>query len=89
MSYFSELAMESVRESLVMAQEATDGACLSHVVGWAARVGGRARRAALLARTPRSPRAAPAAAAAAQFLAQHIAVNGAIPSDVYAVRYVY
>lgn len=77
--------MEGVREALSMAQEAGDGACLAHVVAWAARAGGRGRRAALLTRTPRAPRAAPAAAAAAQFLAQHMAVNAARPSDVFAV----
>lgn len=81
----NEVALESVSEALVMAQEAGDSACLSHVVGWAARAGGRGRRAAILARTPRSPRAASAAATAAQLLAQHMAVNGAQPSDVFSL----
>lgn len=74
--------MEGVREALATAQEAGDTACLAHAAAWGALAGGRARRAALLTKMPRAPRPA---AAAAQLLAQHAAVNGATPSDVFQV----
>lgn len=76
--------MEGVREALATAQEAGDTACLAHAAAWGALAGGRARRAALLTKMPRAPRPA---AAAAQLLAQHAAVNGAKPSDVFQVSY--
>ncbi|XP_028176804.1 anaphase-promoting complex subunit 5 isoform X2 [Ostrinia furnacalis] len=76
------VAMEGVREALAAAQEAGDGACLAHAAAWGALAGGRARRAALLARVPRAPRVA---AAAAQLMAQHAAVNGARPSEVFQI----
>ncbi|XP_026328137.1 anaphase-promoting complex subunit 5 isoform X2 [Hyposmocoma kahamanoa] len=77
-----EMAMEGVREALATAQEAGDTACLAHAAAWGALAGGRARRAALLTKMPRAPRPA---AAAAQLLAQHAAVNGAKPSDVFQI----
>ncbi|CAH0749049.1 unnamed protein product [Diatraea saccharalis] len=73
------MAMEGVREALSAAQEAADAWCLAHAAAWGALAGGRARRAALLARVPRAPRVA---AAAAQLMAQHAAVNGAKPAEV-------
>ncbi|KAL0894705.1 hypothetical protein ABMA27_013244 [Loxostege sticticalis] len=76
------VAMEGVREALATAQEAGDGACLAHAAAWGALAGGRARRAALLARVPRAPRVA---AAAAQLMAQHAAVNGAKPAEVFQI----
>ncbi|XP_041978762.1 anaphase-promoting complex subunit 5 [Aricia agestis] len=75
-------AMEGVREALATAQEAADGGCLAHAAAWGALAGGRARRAALLARVPRPPRAA---AAAAQLMAQHAAVNAARPAEVFQI----
>ncbi|XP_013181286.1 PREDICTED: anaphase-promoting complex subunit 5 isoform X1 [Papilio xuthus] len=74
------LAMEGVQEALCAAQEAADTACLAHAAAWGALAGGRARRAALLARVPRAPRIA---AAAAQLMAQHAAVNAAKPAEVF------
>ncbi|CAH0404756.1 unnamed protein product [Chilo suppressalis] len=76
------VAMEGVREALAAAQEAADGCCLAHAAAWGALAGGRARRAALLARVPRAPRVA---ASAAQLMAQHAAVNGAKPADVFQI----
>ncbi|XP_026757188.1 anaphase-promoting complex subunit 5 isoform X2 [Galleria mellonella] len=76
------VAMEAVREALAAAQGAADGAALAHAAAWGALAGGRARRAALLARVPRAPRVA---AAAAQLMAQHAAVNGAKPSEVFQI----
>ncbi|XP_060802230.1 anaphase-promoting complex subunit 5 isoform X2 [Amyelois transitella] len=79
------VAMEGVREALAAAQEAGDGACLAHAAAWGALAGGRALRDALLARAPRLPRAPRQASAAAQLLAQHAAVNGAKPADVFQI----
>ncbi|XP_045511447.1 anaphase-promoting complex subunit 5 [Colias croceus] len=76
------LAMEAVREALATAQEAGDTACLAHAAAWGALAGGRARRAALLARVPRAPRSA---AAAAQLMAQHAALNAATPREVFQI----
>ncbi|CAH0726651.1 unnamed protein product, partial [Brenthis ino] len=76
------VAMEGVREALATAQEAADGACLAHAAAWGALAGGRARRAALLSRVPRPPRAA---ASAVQLMAQHAAVNAARPSEVFQI----
>ncbi|XP_059048895.1 anaphase-promoting complex subunit 5 [Achroia grisella] len=76
------VAMEAVREALGAAQAAADGAALAHAAAWGARAGGRARRAALLARVPRAPRQA---AAAAQLMAQHAAVNGTKPAEVFQI----
>ncbi|CAB3231136.1 unnamed protein product [Arctia plantaginis] len=58
------VAMEAVREALARAQEAVDYSCLMGAAAWGALAGGRARRAALLNRSPRVP-APPAAIAAA------------------------
>lgn len=55
--------MEAVREALARAQEAADYSCLMGAAAWGALAGGRARRAALLNRSPRVP-APPAALAA-------------------------
>ncbi|XP_026737731.1 anaphase-promoting complex subunit 5-like [Trichoplusia ni] len=93
------VAMEAVREALARAQEAADYACLVGAATWGALAGGRARRAALLTRAPRSspppaaPTVPPAAtpshprhtAAAAQLLAQHAAANGAKPAYIFQV----
>ncbi|CAG5021635.1 unnamed protein product [Parnassius apollo] len=76
------VAMEGVQEALGAAQEAADAACLAHAAAWGALAGGRARRAALLARVPRAPRVA---AAAAQLMAQHAAVNAAKPAEVFQI----
>ncbi|XP_053600479.1 anaphase-promoting complex subunit 5 isoform X2 [Plodia interpunctella] len=76
------VAMEAVREALAAAQEAADGGCLAHGAAWGALAGGRARRRALLAGAPRVPRQA---AAAALLRAQHAAVNGATPADVFQI----
>ncbi|KAM3959023.1 anaphase promoting complex subunit 5 ida [Aphomia sociella] len=76
------VAMEAVREALAAAQAAADSAALAHAAAWGALAGGRARRAALLARVPRAPRVA---AAAAQLMAQHAAVNGAKPAEVFQI----
>ncbi|XP_045535933.1 anaphase-promoting complex subunit 5 [Papilio machaon] len=76
------LAMEGVQEALCAAQEAADATCLAHAAAWGALAGGRARRAALLARVPRAPRVA---AAAAQLMAQHAAVNAAKPAEVFQI----
>ncbi|XP_072936844.1 anaphase-promoting complex subunit 5 [Epargyreus clarus] len=76
------VAMESVREAVGAAQEAGDGACLAAAGAWGALAGGRARRAALLARAPRPPRHA---AAAAQLMAQHAAVNAAKPAHIFQI----
>lgn len=76
--------MEGVREALGCAQEAADSGCVAAAAAWGALAGGRARRAALLARVPRPPRAA---AAAVQLMAQHAAVNAARPAEVFQVRY--
>ncbi|XP_045782080.1 anaphase-promoting complex subunit 5 isoform X2 [Maniola jurtina] len=76
------VAMEGVREALATAQEAADSACLAHAAAWGALAGGRARRAALLARVPRPPRAA---ASAVQLMAQHAAVNAARPAEVFQI----
>lgn len=81
----SSVAMEGVREALATAQEAADGACLAHAAAWGALAGGRARRAALLSRVPRPPRAA---ASAVQLMAQHAAVNAARPAEVFQVQIV-
>ncbi|XP_063376218.1 anaphase-promoting complex subunit 5 isoform X1 [Cydia fagiglandana] len=78
----NSLAMESVREALATAQEAADGSCAAHAAAWGALAGGRARRAALLARVPRAPRPA---AAAAQLMAQHTAVNCVRPAEVFQI----
>ncbi|KAJ2953567.1 hypothetical protein O0L34_g1169 [Tuta absoluta] len=76
------VAMEGVREALATAQEAADSACLAHAAAWGALAGGRARRAALLSREPRAPRPA---AGAAQLMAQHAAVNGTKPAEVFQI----
>ncbi|CAG9099570.1 unnamed protein product [Plutella xylostella] len=76
--------MEGVREALSMAAEAGDAACTAAAAAWAARAGGAWGR-ALLPRLPRAPRAAAAAALAAHLLAQHRAVNGVKPAEVFAM----
>ncbi|OWR44924.1 anaphase-promoting complex subunit 5 [Danaus plexippus] len=76
------VAMEGVREALGCAQEAADSGCVAAAAAWGALAGGRARRAALLARVPRPPRAA---AAAVQLMAQHAAVNAARPAEVFQI----
>ncbi|KAJ0181778.1 hypothetical protein K1T71_002500 [Dendrolimus kikuchii] len=76
------VAMESVREAVCRAQESGDGAGVGAAAAWGALAGGRARRAALLARVPRAPRYA---ANAAQLMAQHAAVNGAKPAEVFQI----
>ncbi|XP_048484443.1 anaphase-promoting complex subunit 5 isoform X1 [Plutella xylostella] len=80
----NEVAMEGVREALSMAAEAGDAACTAAAAAWAARAGGAWGR-ALLPRLPRAPRAAAAAALAAHLLAQHRAVNGVKPAEVFAM----
>ncbi|GBP89152.1 Anaphase-promoting complex subunit 5 [Eumeta japonica] len=92
-----DMAMESVHEAMLLAQEAGDAACLAHIAAWAARAGSPTARGALLpaaARRPRPPHAptsaaAPTAAAAAvctQLLAQHRALNAAHPAHVFNVH---
>lgn len=74
--------MEAVREAISRGQEASDGACVAAAAAWGARAGGRTRRAVLTAQTPRAPRHA---AVAVQLVAQHVAVMGAKPADVFQV----
>ncbi|XP_068621318.1 anaphase-promoting complex subunit 5 isoform X2 [Battus philenor] len=76
------VAMEGVHEALGAAQESADTACLAHAAAWGALAGGRARRAALLAKVPRAPRIA---AAAAQLRAQQAAVNAEPPAEVFQI----
>ncbi|XP_026487717.2 anaphase-promoting complex subunit 5 [Vanessa tameamea] len=76
------VAMEGVREALATAQEAADSACLAHAAAWGSLAGGRARRAALLSRVPRPPRAD---ASAMQLMAQHAAVNAVKPAEVFQI----
>lgn len=73
--------MEAVREAISRGQEAMDGACVAAAAAWGARAG-RSRRAVLVAQTPRAPRHA---AVAVQLVAQHVAVMGAKPAEVFQV----